>query len=166
MLVVAHLLEIIGEHFGEGVTVGNGIVVTFFLFCFDSFSHLFRCFGKDVKLIELGDGAINHAGSRGSVNLETQIRDLGAGMDGAQREAGDLGGIALSHFQLAKSGYPVAAPLDEEFEMERFALDDLAEFETTSHATELHLAVQRLAGIVLLEVSVKRNSLPAVEGVA
>ncbi len=48
--------------------------------------------------------------------------------------------------------------------MKRFALDDLEEIKAASHATELHLDVQGLAGIVLMEVSVQRRAVTTVEG--
>ncbi len=48
--------------------------------------------------------------------------------------------------------------------MERFALDDLEEVKTAGHGAELHLVVHRLAGIVLMEVSVQRRAVAAVEG--
>src|SRR6266403_5172794 len=65
--------------------------------------------------------------SRGGVDLEAQIRQLRAGRDSAQRKADNLGGIAVYHFQPSKSGYPVAPSLDETFEAQRLALDDLEE---------------------------------------
>jgi hypothetical protein len=47
--------------------------------------------------------------------------------------------------------------------MEWFALDDLEEVETTGHATELHLVVEGLAEIVLMDVSVQQGAVTAVE---
>ena len=70
VLVVAYFLEIFGEHFGKSVAVGDGIVFALFLPGLDGFAHLFCCFREDIVLIELRDGAINHARSRCRVNLE------------------------------------------------------------------------------------------------
>ncbi len=48
--------------------------------------------------------------------------------------------------------------------MKRFALDDLEEIEAAGHAAELHLVVERLGGVVLMEVSVELGAVTAVKG--
>ncbi len=70
VLIVAHFLEIVGEHFGEGITVGYGIVFALFLPDLDGIAHLLCCFREDVMLIELDDRAVDYVRSRCRVNLE------------------------------------------------------------------------------------------------
>src|SRR6267154_4227766 len=114
--------------------------------------------------MELGYGAVDYARSRCRVNLEVQVRHFCAGRQSAQSKVGDLGGIALFHGQLADGLCIAAALLDEEFEVKRFALDDLEKVKTAGHATELHLVVQRLAGIVFMEVSLQLGAVTTIEG--
>jgi len=126
---VAHFLEVVGEHSGEGVTVGYGIVIRLF-FCLALMVSpiFFRRLWKDVKLIELRNRAVDYACVRVAASI-LKVKSETAVPGGIARspKLATLGGIAVFHFQLAKGGCIVAPPLDEKFEMERFALDDLEE---------------------------------------
>src|SRR5207302_9770991 len=81
-----------------------------------------------------------------------------------QPEACDLRGIAVFHFQLANGGGFAAVLLDEEFQAEGLALEDLKQVEAAGHAAEVHLLVHGLAGIVLMAVSVELGAVAKNEG--
>src|SRR5947208_3302166 len=155
---MANGLEIVGEALGEVVTVGNGIVVALPLMCAEGSLHVFGGFGKDVDIVQRGDGSINHFGACGGVNLEAQVGGFGARRNCTQAETSHFGGFAGFDLHFANGDGVAVALLDHELNAFRIALENLREDEAAGHAAEAHFVVKRALGIVGLEVLIDRKS--------
>jgi hypothetical protein len=119
-----------------GLAVCDGIIFAPFLSRPDSILHLFCQLGRNVKLIQVRDRAVNHTGSRRSIDPEIDVRYRGTRRKGAQAEASYHSRLAIFDVQ-RPDGASLAVPfLDEEFQLERLALQYLQEFKAAGLVTE------------------------------
>ena len=161
--VVADFAKIAGEHGGEDIAFGDGIILAAFLACAHGLLHLFRGFGRNIGLVELGNDAVDHTDARGGVDLEIDVaRHQGARRNGADCEVSYLSGIVF-HGQRADGLRVAVVFLDEKFDPERFALFDGEKFKSAGGVAERHHVIGGVVGLIFLVKGVELRVLAAVE---
>ena len=140
-------LEVVGQLRGEGEAVRHVVVFATFQAAPDGFGHLRRDVGKDVRLVELRDRAVDDARPSGGVDPEV-------GGTSAGRHTGQNArrGAIVVDVENAEPEYASVVVFQHVLEVPRLVLLDADEIEAAHSETERHLVVDVLVRLVLADV--------------
>ena len=129
VLIVADLLQIVGEHRRKLLAIGDGVVRTFLLSLPHSLFHLLGAFRVDVELVQVCHHSVDHASPGGGIDLYVHVGRRHAGRDRAQAETCDNGRIGVAHVDLPDGSGGACLFFDAEFDVQAFALVDAKQIE-------------------------------------
>ena len=150
--VVADGLQVARERFGEGVAVGDGVVLALFPVRAHRVDHLLGAVGVDVGFGQPGGDAVDDARARGGVDLDAHVGGGHARRNGAHAEIGDLRRIARFDVDLADGHGRAGLLLHAELDVARLALVDAEEVEAAGHLAKAHRLVGGRLRLVFLVI--------------
>ena len=165
VLIVADLLQIVGEHRRKLLAIGDGVVRTFLLSLPHSLFHLLGAFRVDVELVQVCHHSVDHASPGGGIDLYVHVGRRHAGRDRAQAETCDNGRIGVAHVDLPDGSGGACLFFDAEFDVQAFALVDAKQIEPPGLIPETDSFIHLTRGLVFRDVCLDTRPVATVESI-